>query len=107
MMVWYCHLLKNFPQFVVIHIFKGFSIVNEVEVSRFLEFLYFSYDPMDVGNLASDSSSFSKSNLSMWMLSVQVLLKLNLKDLGHYFACTWNEHHFMVKQSLALPFLRL
>ena len=105
MMVWYSHLLKNFPQFFVIHIFKGFSTVNEAEVNRFLEFLYFFYDPMDVGNLVSDSSAFSKSNLSMWMFSVQVLLKPSLKDFGHYFACTWNEHHFMVKHSLALPFL--
>ena len=75
MMVWYSHLLKNFPQFFVIHIFKGFSIVNEAEVNRFLEFLYFFYDPMDVGNLVSDSSAFSKSSLHIWEFLVPILVK--------------------------------
>ena len=51
--VWYSHLLKNFPQFVVIHTLKGFSIVNEAEVDVFLEFPCFLYDPMDVANLIS------------------------------------------------------
>ena len=60
--VWYSHLLKNFPQFVVIHIVKGFSVVNEAEVDVFLEFSYFFYDPTDVGNLISGSSAFSKLN---------------------------------------------
>ena len=62
-MVWYSHLLKNFPQFVVIHTIKGFSIVNEAEVDGFLEFSSFFYDPTDVGNLISGSSAFSKPNL--------------------------------------------
>ena len=60
--VWYSHLLKNFPQFVVIHIVKGFSVVNEAEVDVFLEFSYFFYDPKDVGNLISGSSAFSELN---------------------------------------------
>ena len=63
-MVWYSHLLKNFPQFVVTHTVKGFSIVNEAEVLVFLEFSCFFYDPTDVGNLISGSSAFSKSSLS-------------------------------------------
>ena len=63
--VWYSHLLKNFPQFVVIHTVKGFSVVNEVEVDVFLELSCFFYDPKDVGNLISGSSGFSKSSLNI------------------------------------------
>ena len=63
-MVWYSHLLKNFPQFVVIHTVKGFGIVNK-EVNVFLEFPCFFYDPVDVGNLISGSSAFSKSSLNI------------------------------------------
>ena len=62
-MVWYSHLLKNFPQFVVIHTVQGFSKVNEVEVDVFLEFFCFFYDPTNVGNLISGFSSFSKIQL--------------------------------------------
>ena len=62
-MVWYSHLLKNFPQFIVIHTVKGFNIVNEAEV--FLELSCFD-DPADVGNLISSSSAFSKSSLNIW-----------------------------------------
>ena len=73
-MVWYSHLLQNFPQFVVIQIVRGFSIVNEAEVDIFLEFCFF-YDPMDVGNVISGSSAFSKSTLNIWKFSVHLLLK--------------------------------
>ena len=58
--VWYAHLLKNLPQFVVIHRVQGFTVVNEAEVDVFLEFSCFLYDPVDVGNVVSDSSAFSK-----------------------------------------------
>ena len=71
--VWYSHLLKNFPQFVVIHIVKGFGIVNKAEVDIFLEFSCFSNDPTDVGNLISGSSAFSKSSLNIWKFTVRVL----------------------------------
>ena len=64
-MVWYSHLLKNFPQFVVIHPLKGFGVVNKAEVDIFLELSCFFYDPMDVGNLISGSSAFSKSSLNI------------------------------------------
>ena len=74
-MVWYSHLLKNFPQFVVIHTVKGFDIVNKAEVDACLEFSCFFYDPTDVGNLISDSSTIFKSNLNIWKFMVQVLLK--------------------------------
>ena len=64
-MVWYSYLLKNFPQFIVIHTLKGFSIVNEAEVDVLLEFSCFSYDSKDVGNLISGSTAFSKSTLNI------------------------------------------
>ena len=64
--VWYSHLFENFPQFVVIHTVKGFGVVSEAEVDVFLEFSCFFNDPMDVGNLISDSSAFSKSSLNIW-----------------------------------------
>ena len=64
--VWYSHLFQNFPQFVVIHTVKGFSVVNKAEVDAFLKFFCFFYDPVDVGNLISCSSAFSKSSLNIW-----------------------------------------
>ena len=82
--VWYSHLCKNFPQFVVIQTVKGFSIVNEAEVDVFLEFPCLFYAPADVASLISGSSAFSKSSLYIWNLSAQVLLKSNLKDFEPY-----------------------
>ena len=66
-MVWYSHLLKNFPQFVVTHTVKAFSGVNEAEVAVFLEFSCFFNDPMNVGNLISGSSGFSIFSLNNWL----------------------------------------
>ena len=83
-MVWYSHLFKNFPQIVVIHTVKGFSIVNEAEIDIFLEFSCFFYDPMDVGNLISDSSAFSKFSLNIWKLMGHILLKPSLENFEHY-----------------------
>ena len=80
-MVWYSHLLKNFPQFVVIHTVKGFSMVNEADV--FLEFSCFFYDPSDVGKLISGSSAFSESSLYIWKFLVHTLLKPSLEDFDH------------------------
>ena len=85
-MVWYSHIFKNLPQFVVIHIVKGLHIVNETEVDVFLEFSCFLYDPVDVGKLISGSSAFSNFSLNIWKVSVHVLLKPSLKDFEHYFA---------------------
>ena len=85
-MVWYSSLLKNFPQFVVIHTVKGFSVVNKAEGGVFLEFSCFFDDPVDVGNLISGSSAFSKSILNIWKFKVQVLLKPGLENFEHYFA---------------------
>ena len=84
-MVWYSHLFKNFPQFVVIHTVKNFSVVNEAEVAIFLEFSCFFYDPTGVGNLITGSSAFSKSSLNVWKFSIHVLLKLGLENFEHYF----------------------
>ena len=95
-MVWYSHLLKNFPQCVVIHTVKGFSIVSEVEVDVFLEFSCFFYNPMDVGNLISASSAFSKSSLNIWKLMVHILLKPHLENFKHYFASVWYECNWVV-----------
>ena len=85
-MVWYSHLLKNFPQFVVIHTVKGFGIVNKAEVDVFLELSCFYRDPLDVGNVISGSSAFSKSSLNIWKFTVHVLLKPGLENFEHYFA---------------------
>ena len=85
-MVWYSHFFKNFPQFVLIYIVKVFNIVIEAKVDVFLEFSCFSCDPVDVGNLISDSSAFPKSSLNIWKFSIHVLLKPSLENFEHYFA---------------------
>ena len=82
-MVWYSVLFKNFPQFVVIHTVKGFSIASKEEVDVFMEFPCFFYEPMDVDNLISGSSAFSKSSLYIWKFSVHILLKLILENFEH------------------------
>ena len=82
--VWYSYLLKNFP--VHCDIVKGFGIVNKAEIDVFLELPCFLYDPTDVGNLISGSTAFSKSSLTIWEFSVQVLLKLVLENFEHYSA---------------------
>ena len=83
-MVCYSHLLKNFAQFLVVHIVKGFSLVSEADV--FLELSYFFYDPTDVGILISGSSAFFKSSLNIWKFSVHVLLRAHLENFEHKFA---------------------
>ena len=85
-MVWYSHLFQSFPQFVVIHTVKGFGIDHKGKVDVFLELSYFFDDPIDVGNLISGSSTFSKSSLNMWKFTVHVLLKPGLENFKHYFA---------------------
>ena len=85
-MVWYSHLLKNFPHFVVIRTVKGFGVVNKAEVDVFLELSCFFDDPVDVGNLISGSSAFSKSSLNIWKFTLHILLKPGLENFEHYFA---------------------
>ena len=86
MVVWYSHLFKNFPQFVVIHTVKGFGIVNKAEVDVFLELSGFFDDPADVGNLISGSSAFFQSSLNIWKFMVHVLLMPGLENFEPYFA---------------------
>ena len=102
--VWYSHLFKNFPQFVVIHMVKGFCVVNEAEVNV-LEFPCFLYDPANVGSLTSGSSAFSKSSLYIWKFSVHVLFKPSWKDFEHYLASMWNECSKVVWTSFGIAFL--
>ena len=83
-MVWYSHLFKNFPQFVVI--LTGFSIFNEAKIDVFLELSCFFYDSVDVGNLISGSSAFPRFNLNIRKFLVHVLLKPGLENFEHYFA---------------------
>ena len=85
-MVWYSHLHKNFPQFVVMHTVKGFGIVNKAEIDVFLELSCFFNDSKDVGNLISGSSAFSKCSLIIWKFTVHVPLKPGLENFEHYFA---------------------
>ena len=104
--VWYSHLSKNFPHFVVTHTVKGFVIVNEAEVDVFLEFSCFFYDPTYVDNLISGSSAFFKYSLNIWKFTVHVLLKHSLENFEHYFASRWDECNCAVAWIfLALPFL--
>ena len=84
-MVWYSLLFKNFPQFVMIHTVKGFSIVNKGEVDVFLELSCFFDDPADVGNLISGSSAFSKTSLNIWKFMGYVRLKPGLENFEHDF----------------------
>ena len=84
-MVWYSYLFQNFPQFLVIHTVKDFGIVNKAEVYVSLELSCFFSDPVDVGNLISGSSAFSKTSLNIWKFTVHVLLKPGLENFEHYF----------------------
>ena len=88
---WYSHLFTNFPQLVVIHTVKGFGIVNKAEVDVFLELSHFFSDPVDVGNLISGSSAFSKSSFNIWKFMVHVLLKPGLENFKNYFTSMWDE----------------
>ena len=84
--VWYFNLLKNFPQFIVIHTVKGFDIVNKAEIDVFLELSCFFDDPADAGNLIFGSSAFSETSLNIWKFTVHELLKPGLENFEHHFA---------------------
>ena len=84
-MVWYSHLFQNFPQFLVIHTVKGFSIVNKAEIDVFLELSSFYDNPSDIGNLIYGPSDFPKTRLNIWKFMVHVLLNSGLENFEHYF----------------------
>ena len=98
--VWYSHLLKNFPKLFVVDRVTGFGIVTKAEINVFLDLTCGFNDPLDVGNLICGSSAFSKFSLYIWKFSVHILLKPNLKDFEHYLANMGNEPN-----CTALPFL--
>ena len=87
--VWYSHLFKNFPQFIVICTIKGFGVVNKADV--FLELSCFFNDLVHADNLISGSPAFSKSTLNIWKFTVHILLKPDLENFKHYFASVWDE----------------
>ena len=89
--VWYSHLSQNFPQFIVIHTVKGFGMVNKSERDVFLELSCFFHDPVNVGNLISGSSAFTKTSLNIRNFTVHVLLKPGLENFEHYFTSMWDE----------------
>ena len=89
--VWHSHLFKNFPQFIVIHTVKVFGLVNKAEIDVFLELSCFFNDPVNVGNLISGSSAFSKSSLNIWKFWFTYCLKPNLDNFEHCFASMWDE----------------
>ena len=84
-MLWYSHLLKNFPQFIVIYIVIGFGMVNKAEIDVFLELSCFFDDPAAVGNLISGSSTFFKTSLNIWNFTFHMLLKPGLENVEYYF----------------------
>ena len=89
-MVWYSHLFKSFPQFIMIHTIKGFGIVDETEVDK-LEFPSFVYDPANIGNLISGYSFFSKPSLDIWKFLAHITLKPSMKDFKHDFTSMGEE----------------
>ena len=106
--VWYSHLLEDFPQFVVIHTIKGFSIICEAEVDVFLEFSCFFHDPANVGNLISGSSAFSKTSLYIWKFMVHILLKPGFKHgrlaLSYFYAVMYSNEIIFPQFRLFLIF---
>ena len=105
--IWYSHLLQNFPQCTVIHSVKGFGIVNKAEIDAFLQLSCFFDDPTNVGNLISVFSAFSKTSLNIWKFSVHVLLKAGLENFEHYFAGVWDEWNCAVVWAFfGIAFLR-
>ena len=92
--VWYSHLFQNFPQLAVIHTVKGFGIVNKAEIDVFLELSCIFNDPVNVDNLISCSSAFSKTILNIWKFMVHVLLKPGLENFEHYFTSVWDECNY-------------
>ena len=105
-MFWYSHLSKSFPQFVMIHTVKGFSVVNETEIDVFLNFPCFLYNPVYVGNLISSSFSFFTPRLDIWKFLVHIMLKPNMQDFKYDLTSMWRWVQLQwLAHSLVLPFL--
>ena len=103
-MVWYPHLFQSFPQFVMIHTVKGFSVVDETEIDVFLEFPCFLYDQTSVGNLISGSFAFSKPSLHVWKFLVHVMVKPSMQDLKHDLTSMGDEYNYlMVSAFFSVP----
>ena len=103
--VCYSHLFQNFPQFIVIHTVKAFGIVNKAEIDVFLTLSCFFHNPVDVGNLISGSSVFSKTSLNIWNFTVHILLKPLWRILSiALLVCEMSAVVRYFEQSLALPF---
>ena len=94
--VWYSHLFQNFPHLIVIHKVKGYDIVNKAEIDIFMQLSCFFDNPVDVGNLISSSSAFSKTSLNIREFTVHLLLKPGLENSEHYFTSVWDECNFVV-----------
>ena len=94
--VWYSHLFKNFPEFVVVHTVRDFGIVNKAEIDVFLELSCFFDDPADVGNLISGSSAFSKTSLNVWKFMIHILLKPGLENFEYCFTSVWGKCNCVV-----------
>ena len=95
-MVWYSHLSKSFPQFVMIHTVKGFSVVDEKGIDVLLKFPYFLYNPVSVGSLISSSSSFSKPGLDIWNFLVHIMLKPSMQDFKHVLTSMGDESNCLM-----------
>ena len=105
--VWYPHLLQNFPQFIVIHTVEGFVVVNKAKIDVFLELSCFFDDPADIGNLTFGSSAFFKNILNIWKFLVHVLLKPGLQNFEHYLISMWDEYNCAVVWAIfGIAFLR-
>ena len=104
--VWYSHLFQNFPQFIVVHTVKGFGKINKGEIDVFLELSSFLDDPVDVGNLISGSSAFSKTSLNIWKFTVHILLKPGLENFENYFTSVWDELVESFKRVNAFMFIQ-
>ena len=105
-MVWYFHLSKSFPQFIMIHTVKGFSVVNKTEIDVFLKFLCFLYNAANFGNLISSSSSFSKHSLDIWKFLVHITLKPSMQDFKYELNSIgdkWN--YLMTRTFFSITFL--
>ena len=104
-MVWYSHVFQNLPEFIVIHTVKGFGIVNKAEIDVFLELSCIFHDPVNVSNLITGSSAFSKTSLNIWKFTVHILLKSDLENLNiTLLVCEMSAIVWYFEHSLALPF---